>query len=97
MKPYRYVISLTLAERNSLQRLIRDRSTERGLTDRARIVLWADQGVTIAESALRLDCHRETIIAWRRRFLERRAEGIPAALLNALHQRRARPEEVPNE
>jgi transposase-like protein len=42
--------------------------------------LWADDKVTIDESARRLDVHRETILYWRGRFLERRKAGIPECL-----------------
>lgn len=80
MKPYKYVIKLIDAERKTLQSLVRLGKTERRIADRARIILWADEGVTIDESARRLGCHRDTVIYWRARFLERRSEGIPTCL-----------------
>jgi transposase len=80
MKPYKYVIELTDEEREALQCLIRSGKTERRIADRARIILWADEGVAIDESAYRLGCHRSTVIYWWARFLERRSEGIPTCL-----------------
>ncbi len=80
MKPYKYVIQLTDEERETLQNLVRSGRTERRIADRARIVLWADQKVTIDESAHRLGCHRDTVIYWRERFLSRRSDGIPDCL-----------------
>lgn len=80
MKPHKYVIALSDEERCNLHTLIRSGKTERRIADRARIVIWADEGVTIDESAERLGCHRDTVIYWRKRFLERREEGLPDSL-----------------
>ena len=80
MKPHKYVIRLSDEERRTLQSLIRSGKTENRLTERAKMVVWADEGVTIDASAYRLDCHRETILYWRQRFLERRSEGLPVCL-----------------
>lgn len=80
MKPHKYVIKLAEEERYALERLVRLVKTEHRIADRARIILWADEKVTIDESARRLTFHRETIIYWRSRFLSRRDEGIPICL-----------------
>jgi len=80
MRPHKYVIKLSIEERRTLQSLIRSGKTESCLTERAKIILWADEGLTIDTSAYRLDCHRETILYWRQRFLKRRTAGIPACL-----------------
>ncbi len=80
MKVHKYVIALSDEERRTLQTIVRSGKTERRIADRARIVLWADAGVTIDESAQRLGCHRETVIYWRKRFVERRPEGAPDCL-----------------
>ena|SRR3972149_8916416 len=80
MKPHKYVIKLSDEERRTLQSLIRSGKTESRLTERAKIILWADEGLTIDKSAYRLDCHRETILYWRQRFLERRSAGIQTCL-----------------
>ena len=76
MKVHKYVIQLTETERRTLKSLVRSGKTESRLADRARIILWADEGVTIDESARRLGRHRETILYWRSRFLERRSEDV---------------------
>jgi transposase-like protein len=80
VKVHKYVIELTDEERCSLRRLVRSGDTKRRIADRARIVLWADEKVTIDESARRLGLHRETILYWRERFLERRGDDIPECL-----------------
>ena len=80
MKVHKYIIELTGEERDSLRRLVRSGDTKRRIADRARIVLWADEKVTIDESAQRLGLHRETILYWRERFLARRGDDIPECL-----------------
>jgi transposase-like protein len=80
MKVHKYVIKLNDEERDSLCRLVRSGDTKRRIADRARIILWANDKVTIDNSARRLDVHRETVLYWRERFLERRLDGIPECL-----------------
>jgi hypothetical protein len=80
-KPYKYIISLTETQRAELQQLVRSGKTERRIADRARIVLWADEGLTIAKTQHRLGCSEQIVINWRRDFLERRdSESIVSAL-----------------
>jgi hypothetical protein len=76
MPPFKYYIRLTNKEKVALRQLRRAK-TEVRLADRARIVLWAHEGVTIDETARRLECGREKVILWRRRFLEGRSAKIP--------------------
>jgi transposase len=95
MKPYKYVIALSYEERCILQLLIRSGKTEHRIADRSRIVLWADEGVTIDDSAERLGCHRDTVIYWRKGFLERREEGLPKSLQDL--PRPGRPPDFPPE
>ena len=77
MKPFKYVICLTGAEKRELRKLKRQGTTQARWLDRARIILWADQDrTTIEETAKRLECGRDKVIFWRRRFLE----GRPAKL-----------------
>jgi hypothetical protein len=47
---------------------------------RVLIVLWAAQGRTIAQTAELLECCEQTVLNWRKRFLERRAAGPVQAL-----------------
>lgn len=80
-RPYKYIIKLTESERQELQALVRSGKAERRLADRARMILWADEGVTIAETQHRLGCSEQIVLNWRRDFLARReAEGPIEAL-----------------
>ena len=85
MQPHKYVVRLTSKERQELRRLKRQAKTEARLADRARILLWAHDGVTIEATAARLDCGRDKVIFWRCRFLEGRAAHLP--ILDRLRDR----------
>ena len=85
MQPFKYVIRLTGKEKRDLRALKRKGKTEARLADRARLILWAHQGIPIEETACRLDCGRDKVIFWRRRFLEGRAAKLP--VLQRLHDR----------
>ena len=76
MPPFKYYIRLTNTEKAALRQLLRAK-TEVRLADRARILLWAHDGVTIDETTRRLACRHEKVILWRRRFLEGRAAKLP--------------------
>ncbi len=67
---------LTQAERETLQAWARRRKTAQGLAQRARIVLACAEGDTNGEVAERLGVHRVTVGNWRRRFVDRRVEGL---------------------
>jgi hypothetical protein len=72
------VIRLTGAEKRELRKLKRRGTAEARLLDRTRIILWADRDrTTIEETAHRLECGRDKVIFWRRRFLEGRAVKPP--------------------
>ena len=75
MTPYKYYIHLSGKEKQALRQLKRAGKTERRLADRARIVLWTNKRVVVAAIAARLECHRSTVINWRRWFLQRRVKG----------------------
>jgi tellurite resistance protein len=80
-KPYKYLIKLAETERQELRALVSSGKTERRLADRARMILWANEGVTIAETQGRLGCSEQIVLNWRRDFLARReAEGPVEAL-----------------
>jgi putative transposase len=77
-KPFKYIIRLTGAEKRALRKLKRQGKIEARLCDRIRIILWADRDrTTIEETATRLECGRDKVIFWRRRFLEGRAAKLP--------------------
>lgn len=78
MQQFKYVIRLSGKEKRDLRALVRKGKTEARLADRARILLWADRNrVTIEETARRLECGRDKVIFWRRRFLEGRSAKQP--------------------
>jgi hypothetical protein len=80
MKPHKYVIRLGSKEKQALREIVRRGKTEARLVERARILLWAHDRVTIDHTAQWLGCHRETVIFWRRRYVERRRDGVPDCL-----------------
>jgi hypothetical protein len=49
---------------------------------RILIILWAAKGRTIAQTAELLECSEQTVLNWRKRFLERRSEGPVQALMD---------------
>ena len=59
---------LTAAERTQLLKWSHGRSTPARLVLRAKIVLAAAVGIQNTESAVALNCQRETIARWRNRF-----------------------------
>ena len=77
MHPYKYVIRLTGKEKQELRQLKRRAKTEVRLADRARLLLWAHEGVTIDDTTTRLECGHDKVIFWRRRFLEGPAAKLP--------------------
>jgi transposase len=83
-KPYKHIIKLTQTERQALGKLVRTGKTERRLADRARMILWADEGVTVRETQRRLGCSEQIVLNWRRDFLVRRDREGP---INALKDR----------
>ena len=80
--PYKHIINLAPQERQQLQRVISSGKTERRLADRARMILWADDGVTIAETQRRLGCSEQIVLNWRRDFLARRESEGPIDALS---------------
>src|SRR6266851_3094441 len=69
-------IELTAAERAELEGLASRRRTAQGLARRARIVLAAAEGVENQVIARTLGADENTVGKWRRRFAERRIEGL---------------------
>ena len=85
-KPYKYLINLTVDEYQKLERLVSSGKTERRLADRARMILWANEGVTIAETRHRLGCSEQIVLNWRRDFLARREQEGPVEALKDRHR-----------
>jgi transposase len=74
--PAAEAIELTDDERAVLEGLVRRRTSARGLAQRAEIVLEAAAGRTNTEIARRVRVSRPTVTRWRRRFVERRVDGL---------------------
>jgi len=49
------------------------------------IILGAAKGKTIAQAAELLECCEQTVLNWRKRFLEQRSEGAVQALMDLPH------------
>ena len=72
-------ITLTLNEREQLERWSRGHQTPRALAERAQIVLLAAQGLRNDTIRERLGCRRARVVKWRRRFAEKRCGGLADA------------------
>jgi transposase len=69
-------IDLTAIERRELESLASRRKTAQGLAQRARIVLLAAEGAQNRDISLRVNAAPNTVGKWRRRFAERRIDGL---------------------
>ena len=69
-------IELSEAERSGLEGLSRRRQTAQGLARRAQIVLAAAEGLENKAIAEQVDSDPGTVGKWRRRFAERRLDGL---------------------
>src|SRR3954454_12847369 len=72
----RFVIELSAGERAELERRAREVTAPWREVQRARMILYASEGLPDKEVAARLDCHPEIVSRWRRRFCEQRVEGL---------------------
>jgi len=69
-------IDLSKSERGELTRLASWRRMAHGLAQRARIVLMAAEGAENKTVGLRVGAAPNTVGKWRRRFAERRIDGL---------------------
>jgi transposase len=69
-------IELSERERTELEGLASRRRTAQGLARRAKIVLLAAEGLENKEISRRLGADQGTVGTWRRRFAERRLDGL---------------------
>src|SRR3954463_4870425 len=75
--PHAVAITLSEADRATLEAWTRRRKTAQGLAMRARIVLaCAEAGTTNGAVAKALGVSRPTVATWRRRFAERGPDGL---------------------
>ena len=71
-----YVVRLAPAERAELEKRSRSYTSLYRDVIRARIVLYAANGLRNDEIAARLDTPRQIVSKWRKRFFEKRLEGL---------------------
>lgn len=69
-------LTLSAQENNQLIEWTRRHRTSQALALRSRIVLACAQGASNAEAARRLHTTPQTVCKWRRRFVERRLDGL---------------------
>lgn len=69
-------VVLAAEERTELERLSRRRKTNQGLALRSRMILDCAQGLTNAAVAKQLGVTAGTVCKWRKRFQERRLDGL---------------------
>jgi transposase len=70
------MVHLKLDEREELERRSRTYTSLYRDVVRARIVLYAAEGLGNDEIAARLDTPRQIVSKWRKRFFEQRLEGL---------------------
>ncbi|HEX2063601.1 MAG TPA: IS630 family transposase, partial [Acidimicrobiales bacterium] len=77
-RPGRPTVEILLSddERETLERWARRLKSSQALALRCRIVLGAAEGQTNQDIAARLGCAPATVSKWRRRFAERRLDGL---------------------
>jgi transposase len=66
-------IEVVVEDRRELERIVRSRTAERRMVERARIVLAAAEGRSAARIASEVGCSEPTVKKWRRRF---EADGL---------------------
>jgi transposase len=81
-------ITIDTADRDELERLVRDRNTAQKVVWRARIVLLAAQGLEAKAIASATGKSQLTVRRWRRRFL---AKGVDGLLKDASRPPRRKP------
>jgi Homeodomain-like domain len=69
-------ISISAADRERLERLVRDRNTPQKVVWRARIVLLASDGLTAEGIAAAVGKSLLTIRRWRRRYAAKGVDGL---------------------
>lgn len=71
-----FTILLTGKEKATLQHTVRKYTSSYISIIRAKIVLYAAEGLQNKEIALRLDTARQIVSKWRKRFFEQRLDGL---------------------
>jgi transposase len=81
-------ISISVADRERLERLVRDRNTPQKVVWRARIVLLAGDGLTAEGIAATVGKSLLTVRRWRRRYV---AKGVDGLVKDATRRSRVKP------
>jgi hypothetical protein len=81
-------LTIAAADRDELERLVRDRNTAQKVVWRARIVLLAADGMAAGAIAAATGKSQLTVRRWRRRFL---AKGVAGLLKDASRPPRRKP------
>ena len=81
-------ISISAADRERLERLVRDRNTPQKVVWRARIVLLASDGMTAAGIAAAVGKSLLTVRRWRHRYV---TKGVDGLLKDATRPSRVKP------
>jgi hypothetical protein len=84
-----FAISLSSAERAELQRRAAKYTLPYFQVQRAKMILFASEGLTNDEIAHKLDARREVVSLWRKRFFAERLAGLEE------HVRPGRPRTFP--
>jgi transposase len=71
-----YAIELSNGERAALESMARSYTSPYWRVTRARMVLLAAEGLRNDQIAARLDCGRDVVSQWRKRFFEQRLAGL---------------------
>ncbi len=69
-------LALSVVDRRKIEEWISAHGTPRQIALRCRIVLGAAEGETDSASARRLAVNRNTVILWRKRFIEFGLDGL---------------------
>ena len=69
-------VNLTDDEKETLNRIVIKRTSPQGLVRRAQIVLLANEMKSTDEISQLLSINRKTVILWRRKFIEKRIDGL---------------------
>jgi hypothetical protein len=72
----RYRIELGEADRVELERRASALTLPFRVVQRARLILYAAEGIADKEIAVRCGCHPQVVSKWRRRFCEQGIEGL---------------------
>jgi hypothetical protein len=72
----RYRIGLSDEDRVELERRAGSLTLPFRVVQRARLILYAADGMIDQDIAVRCDCHPQVVSKWRRRFCEQGIEGL---------------------